>query len=100
MPVLPSLLVRPPAMTTYSPVYDSYHMCIVQSMFTTECGQIGDWSDMRTFRINEPVISFHVIPLPNAVFVRPPFIRFQLALPNRQPMHRRKIQASLTAKFI
>src|SRR5262245_22706474 len=100
MLVLPFLIVCPPTMTADSTVHKSNHMCIVQSMFTTECSQVGYWSNKRPFRINEPDISFHVIPFSNAILVCPTLIRLKLALPHCQPMHRREIQPMQTTKFM
>ncbi|MDB6162417.1 MAG: hypothetical protein JWO04_6123 [Gammaproteobacteria bacterium] len=68
------------------------HVCFVEATSAAEFSEIRDCGHLLPVGINEAVVPFDIVAFAHAVPVRPAFVRLQLALASREPMHRRKVE--------
>lgn len=100
MEALSAILMDPALMAAYPAVGDRHHVRVVQPTFATEGGKVSDWTHRTTVGVDKAVMGLDIIPLPQAVAMRPALVGLQLALSHGEPVHRGKVQAVLTAKAV
>jgi hypothetical protein len=84
---LSTVFVCPAAMGCDAAMRDCDHMGFVQFLPTAKCGEIRNFANGLSCRINESVIRFHVVAYAHAISVCPAFRGFQFAAALEQSDH-------------
>jgi len=82
-----------------SAIGDRDHVRLIKPAAPAEFREVGDCGHRLAVRVDEAIVAFDIVAFAHAVPVRPAFVRLQLALAFCEPVHRRKVEAMLSAEI-